>query len=300
MSPRLYPGDDSAPGLPAGGGIGFKPQHFADLMADADPPAFVEIHAENYMGAGGVPHAQLTALRERLPLSVHGVGLSIGGSMPIDVAHLERLARLVERYEPAAVSEHLAWCSHDGAFFGDLLPLPYTDATLARVCNHIDRVQTRLGRQIYIENPSTYVRYTEDTFSEPEFMRQMAERSGCGLLLDVNNVVVSAHNGGFHPLDYLLAFPIEHVRQLHLAGHTREVVDDGSLLIDDHGGPVAEMVWALYEHVIRIAGEMPTTIEWDTNVPAYFKLKHEAKRATLRAGAARTGRQQRIARTRAA
>lgn len=267
-------------GLPIAAGLGFKMAHFDALVADGDPPAFIEVHAENYMGAGGLPHAQLCVLRERLPLSLHGVGLSIGGTSPPDDNHLQRLAALIERYQPVTFSEHLAWSTHDGRFFNDLLPLRYDSENLRRVCEHIDRVQERLRIRLLIENPSRYFSYPDSSLSEPEFIAALVARTGCGLLLDVNNVFVSCHNTGDKAHDYLRALPLAAVGEIHLAGYFEEIDAAGrSLLIDTHGAPVHEAVWALYAEALSLAGPRPTLIEWDTDVPDYATLRGEAKRA---------------------
>lgn len=267
-------------GLPRRAGIGFKHQHFDALLADPDPPGFVEVHAENYMGAGGVPHAQLTCIRERLPISLHGVGLSIGAEEMPDPVHLDRLAVLIERYQPAVFSEHLAWSTHGGTFFNDLLPLSYDLATLQRVCDHIDLVQDRLGVRMLLENPSTYFEFESSSFSEPDFIAAVAMRTGCALLLDVNNVYVSCHNNRHEPLAYLSALPLSAVRQIHLAGHAQEFFQDaGSLLIDNHGSPVAGPVWDLYGQTVLRTGLVPTLVEWDTGVPDYATLRAEALHA---------------------
>lgn len=262
--------------LPASVGVGFKPEHFHALLASPGPLGFIEIHAENYMGAGGLPHALLTQLRNSYPLSIHGVGLSIGGAGPLDQAHLQRLKLLCERYQPESFSEHLAWSTHEGAFFNDLLPLPYTDETLSTIVTHIDEVQTSLGRRILLENPSTYVRFAESTWGEQEFLDEIARRSGCGLLLDINNVFVSATNHKIDPLAYLDAFPIQHVGEIHLGGHAQDEDDDGlPLLIDSHSTPVADPVWTLYAEAIARLGRIATLIEWDNDVPEWPILRHE-------------------------
>ncbi|MDK9695428.1 MAG: DUF692 domain-containing protein [Siculibacillus sp.] len=268
------------PALPAACGVGFKPQHFEAILADAAGVAFFEVHAENYFGAGGPPHRRLTALRERFPLSIHGVGLSIGGAGPLDRDHLVRLAALVARYEPEAVSEHLAWSSHGGFGFPDLLPLPLTEETLGRVVEHVDETQAVLGREILLENPSTYFRFAESTVPEVEFLAEVARRTGCGLLLDVANVDVSATNHGFDPRAYLAAFPIERVSEIHLAGRF-ETVDDAGLpfFVDSHDGPVADPVWTLYRETIARIGPVPTLIERDDAIPAWEVLAAEAGRA---------------------
>lgn len=272
----------SASRLPAAAGVGFKPQHFADILGGEQPIGFVEIHAENYMGAGGPPHAQLGALRERYALSVHGVGLSIGGAAPLNREHLARLKSLCDRYQPESFSEHLAWSSHGEVFYNDLLPLPYTPETLARIVEHIDLVQTTLQREMLLENPSTYVTFADSTIPETEFLAEIARRSGCGLLLDVNNVFVSAKNHGTDPASYLADFPLTRVREIHLGGHDEQTDDSGApLLIDAHGSPVADPVWALYESVIARSGPLATLIEWDNDVPAWPQLASEARAANV-------------------
>lgn len=268
------------PSLPPAPGVGYKPQHFAELMADPVPVAWLEIHAENYMGDGGRPIAQLRALSERFPISVHGVGLSIGGEDPLDPEHLDRLARLLGWLGPASFSEHLAWSTHDGAFLNDLLPLPYTDATLARVASHIGQVQDRLGRRMLLENPSSYLAFAESTWEEPAFLAELVRRTGCGLLLDVNNVFVSATNLGGSPRDYIHAFPVAAVEEIHLGGHDTDSDDQGRpLLIDSHGCAVADPVWELLGHTLRRTGPKPLLIEWDTGVPDWPILAAEARRA---------------------
>jgi uncharacterized protein len=272
--------DHSANGLPAKPGTGYKPQHFAAIMADPGPVGWLEIHAENYMGAGGRPLAQLRHLAERFPISVHGVGLSIGGEGPLDAGHLDRLKDLVSWLNPASFSEHLAWSTHDGAYLNDLLPLPYTPATLTRVCDHIDRVQDVLGRRMLLENPSSYLAFTETAMAEVDFLAQIAQRSGCGLLLDVNNVYVSGINQNYDPMAYLDAFPLHLVGEIHLGGHDEDRDDHGQrLLIDSHGAPVVDPVWALYAHVIAQGGARPTLIEWDNDVPDWPVLVAEVARA---------------------
>ena len=276
--------------LPTGCGVGFKPQHFEAILEDARGVAFFEVHAENHFGAGGPPHRRLTALRERFALSIHGVGLSIGGAGPLDRDHLARLAALVARYEPQAVSEHLAWSSHGGFGFPDLLPLPLTEETLARVVEHVDETQTALGRTILLENPSTYFRFAESTVPEVEFLAEVARATGCGLLLDVANVDVSATNHGFDPRAYLAAFPLERVGEIHLAGRF-ETVDDAGLpfFVDAHASPVADPVWALFAEVIARIGAVPTLIERDDAVPEWPELAAEAGRARAILEAAAVG-----------
>lgn len=267
-------------GLPPRAGIGFKPQHFDEVMANPDAIGFIEVHAENYMGAGGVPHAQLTALCERHPLSLHGVGLSIGGEAPLDEEHLDRLAALIARYHPVSFSEHLAWSSHDDVFLNDLLPVAYDAPTLDRVCEHIERVQARLRRQMLLENPSTYVSFTHSTYDEIDFIHEVTRRTGCALLLDVNNVMVSCTNHGRDPIRYLNDFPVSLVREIHLGGYAESEDSLGTrLLIDAHGAAVAEDVWPLYRHTLSLTGPKATLIEWDNDVPDFDVLASEAARA---------------------
>lgn len=261
-------------------GTSFKHQHLPSILADQPQRGFFEVHAENYMGAGGPPHRALEAIRRDYPVSLHGVCMSIGGPQPLDAAHLARFRGLVERYEPALVSEHLAWSTHETAYFNDLLPLPYTEATLARVCEHIDAVQQAIRRPMLLENPSTYVQFRQSTMSETDFIRAVVQRTGCGLLLDINNVFVSATNHGFSALDYLAEFPVSHVGEIHLAGHAEQADDEGDLLlIDSHDGPVADAVWSLYRLIIERRGPIPTLIEWDGNIPDWPVLKAEAEAA---------------------
>jgi uncharacterized protein len=261
-------------------GVGFKPEHFEAIVDTRPELGFFEIHAENYMGAGGAPHRRLDAIRERYPLSLHGVGLSIGSPGPLDRAHLQRLAAVARRFEPILLSEHLAWSTHEGAFLNDLLPLPYTDETVALVSEHIDEVQNALGRTMLLENPSTYVVFAESTWAETDFLREIARRTGCGLLLDVNNVFVSAVNHGFDPDRYLADFPLAAVGEIHLAGCADDTDDSGlPLLIDAHNSPVRDAVWSLYATAIRRLGPTPTLIEWDNDVPSWPTLLDEARRA---------------------
>ena len=266
--------------LPARAGVGFKPVHFRTILVEPQPIGFFEVHAENYMGAGGPPHAQLAALRQRYALSLHGVGLSIGSMQPLDRDHLARLRSLCDRYEPESFSEHLAWSSHDGVYFNDLLPLPYTPQTLARVAEHIDTVQTTLRCQMLLENPSTYVGIAESTIPEVEFLAEVSRRTGCGLLLDINNVFVSSTNLGTSPQDYLDEFPFERVEEIHLGGHYLDIDDAGApLLIDAHAAPVAQAVWELYACVIARIGPIATVIEWDNDIPDWSMLRAEATAA---------------------
>lgn len=266
--------------IPAGAGVGLKPEHYQHILDTRPAIGWFEVHAENYMEAGGPPHHYLSAIREMYPLSVHGVGMSIGADGPLDQLHLARLKAVCDLYQPGLVSEHLAWSTHEGTFFNDLLPVPYTLQTLQRVCSHIDQIQSTLKRQILIENPSTYVVFDTSEMSEVDFIKQVSERTGCGLLLDVNNVFVSATNHGFDPIAYVDEFPIERVEEFHLGGHTVDADDAGrTLLIDSHGTEVVDPVWDLFRHIIRRAGRRPVLIEWDNDVPEWETLHMEAIRA---------------------
>lgn len=267
------------PDLPRTTGLGFKPEHFRDIAEAPGAVGFYEVHAENYMGAGGAPHAMLSALHAHHALSLHGVGLSIGGADRLDRAHLARLRALVDRYQPESFSEHLAWSSHGAAWLNDLLPLPYTAQTLATICDHVDEVQEALGRRMLLENPATYVTFESSTWAETDFLAELVRRTGCGLLLDVNNVLVSATNHRFDPRAYLAEFPLFAVGEIHLAGHDTEELPSGPLLIDSHSKPVADPVWDLYAEVLACTGPLPTLIEWDTDVPAFAVLLSEAARA---------------------
>lgn len=267
------------PALPARAGVGFKPEHFAAIRACPPDLGFFEVHAENHLGAGGPPLRRLAAIRADFALSIHGVGLSIGHPGPLDEDHLDRVADLVARFEPESFSEHLAWSSHGGAL-ADLLPLPYTEETLAIVVAHVDRVQTRLKRRILLENPATYVRFAESGLAEAEFLRAVLEATGCGLLLDVANVAVSATNHGFDPAGFLDALPLDRVGEIHLAGRFETVDGDGlPLFVDAHDRPVPDDVWALYERVIERIGPTPTLIEWDADLPPFEGFLAEAARA---------------------
>jgi hypothetical protein len=263
--------------LPPRAGAGLKPEHIHSILSTTPDMGFFEVHAENYMGAGGPPHAQLAAIAERYPLSLHGVGLSIGAARLLDKDHLARLKVLNERYRPAMFSEHLAWSSHEEVFLNDLLPVPYTPETLQRICDHIDEVQSVMGRPMLLENPSTYLLFEESTIEETDFLRKVSKATGCGLLLDVNNVFVSATNHKTSPEAYIDRFPLDLVGEIHLAGHAETVDDAGApLLIDAHDRPVSDPVWALYERVIAMAGRRPTLIEWDNDVPEWPVLAREA------------------------
>jgi uncharacterized protein len=266
--------------LPPRAGVGLKAEHYKTILETTPSVGFFEVHAENYMGAGGPPHRYLTDIRNRYPLSLHGIGLSIGAARRLDRDHLRRLKELIDRYQPGLFSEHLAWSTHDTAFFNDLLPVPYTAETLARVVEHIDEVQETLGRQMLLENPSTYLAFAESTYSEIDLIAEIVRRTGCGLLLDINNVHVASTNQQWDPVRYIEAYPLAHVQEIHLAGHTREADDEGRpLLIDTHDRPVDDVVWGLFAHAIDRMGPIPTLIEWDAKLPAWPELEAEADRA---------------------
>jgi uncharacterized protein (UPF0276 family) len=266
--------------LPRRAGVGFKPEHFAAIDTEPQPVGFFEVHAENYMGAGGPPHAQLGRLREDYALSIHGVGLSVGSMQPLDTAHLARLKMVCDRYEPESFSEHLAWSTHDTVFLNDLLPLPYTEATLNLVAAHIDQVQDTLKRQMLLENPATYLLFEESTIGETDFLSEVVRRTGCGLLLDVNNVFVASTNHRLDPRDYLARFPVGSVREIHLSGHFETVDEAGApLLIDSHDTPVKNPVWELYEELIARTGPVASLVEWDNDVPEWPVLLAEAELA---------------------
>mgnify|MGYP001061999152 CR=1 FL=1 len=261
--------------IPPAAGLGLKAEHWEAIEATRPALGWFEVHPENYMGAGGPPHRHLERIRADYPLSLHGVGLSIGGDAPLDEEHLGRLKDLCDRYTPGLVSEHLAWSSHDGIYYNDLLPLPYTTSTLRRVADHIDQMQDVLGRRILLENPSSYLSFAESSLAETAFLAALVERTGCGLLLDVNNVFVSAKNLGFTPESYIADFPLNAVREIHLGGHT---VDSTGLLIDAHDRGVVDPVWSLFAHVLQLTGPVPALVEWDNDVPDWPVLLAEAER----------------------
>jgi uncharacterized protein (UPF0276 family) len=266
--------------IPARAGVGLKAEYYRTIIDTAPDIGFFEVHAENYMGAGGPPHRYLSAIRERYPLSLHGVGLSIGADRPLDEDHIARLRLLRQRYRPGLFSEHLAWSTHDAGFLNDLLPVPYTTETLKRVVEHIDQVQASLGCQMLLENPSTYVAFAESTYAETDFIAEVARRSGCSLLLDVNNVFVASTNQQWDPVAYIEGYPLASVKEIHLAGNDRQADETGRpLLIDTHDRPVEDAVWYLFELAVRLVGPVPTLIEWDAEVPPWPTLAGEAARA---------------------
>ena len=277
MSPR------SLRDLPRRAGFGLKPEHHADVLAAAERaslPAWAEVHPQNYFGAGGPPHRWLTAIAEHLPLSFHSVGLSIGSAAGVDREELTALAALCDRYEPAMISDHLSWSNGPHDKFPDLLPLPYTHAALDHFAVQLDRVQSVLGRTILIENPSRYLAFADDDWSEVEFLHELCRRSGCGLLLDINNVEVSAFNLGFDPAAWLDDLSRHLVGEIHVAGHARQDDDmGGSIAIDDHGSAVRDTCWALLARFVQRAGPRPVLVEWDSDVPAFAVLMAEVAKA---------------------
>ncbi|MHC8385863.1 MNIO family bufferin maturase [Pseudomonas sp. LB3P14] len=272
--------NNSSFGLPPRAGLGLKTEHFREVLGSQPDIGFFEVHAENYMVAGGPFHHYLGLIHEQYPLSLHGVGLSIGGEGPLDVQHLQRLANLIERYQPHAFSEHLAWSSHGPVFLNDLLPLAYDTPTLNRVCEHIDQVQNTLKRPMLLENPATYLEFQRSTLDEADFISEVIRRTGCGLLLDVNNVYVSSINHRRDPLAYIDALPLHAVGEIHLAGFAEDTDTLGDrLLIDDHGAPIDNAVWALYLRVLERVGPMATLIERDNQLPAFTVLHAEVRQA---------------------
>lgn len=266
--------------LPCRAGLGLKTEHFREVLGSLPDIGFFEVHAENYMVDGGPFHHFLGLIREQYPLSLHGVGLSIGAEGPLDVPHLQRLKKLIERYQPQSFSEHLAWSSHGPVFLNDLLPLAYDTPTLNRVCAHIDQVQNTLKRPMLLENPATYLAFQRSTIDEPDFIAEVVRRSGCGLLLDVNNVYVSCINHQRDPLAYLAALPLHTVGEIHLAGFAEDSDSLGErLLIDDHGAAIDLAVWDLYRQALELTGPVATLIERDNQVPAFEVLLAEAQQA---------------------
>ncbi|CDH44555.1 MNIO family bufferin maturase [Candidatus Contendibacter odensensis] len=265
--------------IPDRAGIGLRAEHYDAVLETQPPVGWLEVHSENYFGAGGKPLDYLERIRAHYPLSLHGVGLSIGSTDPLNRRHLAALKTLIRRFEPALVSEHLSWGSVGGRHLNDLLPLPYTEEALYHLVARVCQAQEILGRQILIENPSSYLQYMESALPEWEFLAELAQRSGCGILLDVNNIYVSARNHGFDASAYLQAIPRSMVQEIHLAGFMVNRFDDGEILIDTHNQPVCPAVWALYRQAVQRFGRIPTLIEWDTDVPELAVLVAEAERA---------------------
>ena len=261
-------------------GIGLKSEHYRLVLERRPDLGWFEVHPENYMIEGGPPLRYLEAIRREYPLSLHGVGMSLGSCEPPSCDHLDRLKSLIDRFEPFVVSEHLSWSRIGSLFLADLLPVPMTREALSVFCENVARAQDHLGRALLIENPSTYLRFEEEEIPEPEFLAELSRRTGCGLLLDVNNLFVCASNHGFDPMEWLDAFPIDAVAEIHLAGHAVDDLGEGrTIRVDDHGSPVIEEVWELYREVVRRRGAAPTLIERDANLPPFDDLLDEARRA---------------------
>ena len=277
--------------IPAQAGIGLRFQHHQFVVDSKPDVAWMEVHTENYMG-GGTPLRYLDTVRRDYPISLHGVGLSLGSAEGLDLTHLARIRQVAERIEPALMSEHIAWSVVGGTYLADLLPLPMTEEALSVVCRHVEQTQSYLKRRILVENPSTYLTFAHSTIPEWEFITAVAERTGCGILCDVNNIYVSAHNHGWDASTYLAALPGAMIGEIHLAGHSvRPLADGTTLRIDDHGSRVAAEVWALYEEALARFGPLPTLIEWDNHVPPLDVLLDEARQASSRlAGAAKEAR----------
>ena len=262
-------------------GIGLRAPHVREVLATRPQIPWLEVHAENYMGGGAAPR-DLDAIRQDYPISIHGVGLSLGSAHGIDARHLERLRSLVDRIQPRLVSEHLSWSVAGGAYLNHLLPLPYTAESLTVLATNVDRTQSALGRRILVENPSSYLRFGHSTVPEAEFLAELSRRTGCGILCDVNNVYVSAHNFGWDAEQYLATLPTGAIGEIHLAGHSTNDLEGGggrTILIDDHGSRVTPDVWALYRRALERFGPVPTLIEWDSNIPALAVLLEEAATA---------------------
>lgn len=276
--------------IPAKAGIGLRFQHHEAVLESRPSVAWFEVHTENYMG-GGKPARYLEAIREDYPLSLHGVGLSLGSADGLDADHLEKVRKTVDWIQPGLVSEHMSWSAVGGTHIIDLLPLPMTEEALEVMCRNVDKAQTYLKRRILVENPSTYMQFTHSTIPEWEFIAAVARRTGCGILCDVNNIFVSASNHGWSPSTYLAALPPDAVAEIHLAGHSVKTLEDGSSLrVDDHGSRVRAEVWPLYAEALRRFGSVPTLIEWDTDVPPLDVLLSEAAQADVIAAGIREGR----------
>jgi uncharacterized protein (UPF0276 family) len=265
--------------IPHSAGIGLRAEHYRALLDSLPRVGWLEVHSENYFGDGGKPLHYLALLREHYPLSMHGVGLSLGSTDPLNSDHLNRLKRAIAMFDPWFVSDHLSWSSVGDHYLNDLVPLPYTEEALTHLCERVDKVQELLGRELLVENVSSYLRYTHSSIPEWEFLAAVSQRTGCGILLDVNNVYVNACNHGFDPAIFVRALPSTAVRELHLAGFTRNRFDGGEILIDTHNRRVSEAVWALYRATLELIGARPTLIEWDTDLPELEVLLDEARTA---------------------
>ncbi len=274
-SPYVF---DSRP-IPAIAGVGLKPEHFNDVLESKISPLWFEVHTENYMSDGGPHHRFLEKIRSDYPLSLHGVSLSIGSDQPLNYNNLERTRKLINRYQPALVSEHLSWSVFGDVYFNDLLPLPYTEETLKLVISHVNETQAILNHQILIENPSTYMQFIKSAIPEHEFLNEVVWRTGCGLLVDVNNLYVNARNHNLNVGAWLRGINANAVQEIHLAGHHINEIDDQKILIDDHGSRVCEDVWKIYEEALHLFGPTPSLIEWDTRIPSFDVLIIEAERA---------------------
>ena len=265
--------------IPAAAGIGLRGPHHSQFLTDAQSVAWLEAHSENFFAADGIALGALERIRADYPLSLHGVGLSLGSAGPLRQEHLAKLGRLVERLEPGLVSEHLCWGAVGEYHLNDLLPVPYTEEALDHMAERITQAQDFLGRQILIENVSSYMEFKDSTIPEWEFLAAVSARSGCGILLDVNNIYVSANNHGFQATDYIDAIPADMVGEIHLAGHSTQVYEDRAVLVDTHDAPVCDDVWALFEATLRRIGPRPTLIEWDSELPPLATLVAEAQKA---------------------
>lgn len=279
MSPFIPKKQDMIPDAPSrAAGIGLRAAHYQDILEEKPAAGWIEVHPENYFG-GGLHRHYLSKAREFYPLSLHGVGLSLGADQPVDETHLRRFKELIDLFAPFHVSEHVSWSASGNAHLNDLLPLPYTQETLRRLCENIDRAQTFFGRTILVENPSTYLSFMIDEMPEYDFLNEIARKTGCGLLLDVNNIYVQSVNHGVDPYAYINAVDMKAVGEIHLAGHTERAFDDGVILVDTHNRPVRDEVWALYEHTIKRRGSVPTLIEWDGDIPSLDVLIAESDKA---------------------
>lgn len=253
--------------LPALAGIGFKPQHYQQIIEQQPDIAWFEIHPENFFSEGGLPHYYLELLCQKYPLSMHGVGMNLGGAGQLNISHLGQLKNLIQRYQPSSVSEHLAWSQYEQYFLNDLLPIPYTKESLEIFINHVNFVQDYLNHELLIENPSIYITPKQADYSETQFLQELVNKTGCGLLLDINNVFVSCFNNQSSPEQYLSEFPMSQVKEIHLAGNSLKEINGQPVRIDDHGSKVMEEVWALYSSTIKQTGPIATQIEWDTDIP---------------------------------
>jgi hypothetical protein len=271
--------DHHGPEPISGVGIGLRHLHLRQVVDEKPAVPWMEVHAENFFKSGSSANALLDHIRADYPLSCHAVGLSLGSASGVDAAHVAELRHFIERYSPSLVSDHVSWSAGGGMRAPDLLPIPYTEEALAVFCQNVARVQEMLGREILVENPSSYAAFAESSIPEWEFITQVAERTGCGLLLDINNIHVSSHNHGWKAEEYLMAIPVRHVKEMHLAGYSEQAYAGKLVLIDSHGARVEESVWALYEKAVRRFGSIPTLIEWDTDIPALSVLLEEAASA---------------------